>query len=235
MNSFISEITPPFLIKVGRRIKNALTGNSNKNSKYYRLEDNNKQELDIYWTDEMAAQLESWGKDHTWIEIECLLVNCKGRVLDIACGTGVNILAMNRFPNLEIYGFDISDFLIKKGIEKGIDPNRLKVYDGTKTGYSDNEFDYSYSIGSLEHFTEEGIDQFLRECSRYTKTASFHMIPISESGSDEGWIRTNQSYNNNSVEWWMKRFTKHFRQVHVINSGYKDEGVSLGRWFVCVK
>jgi len=203
--------------------------------RYYRPKDDTTQELDLYWTEDMANQLENWGKDHTWNEIECLLANCKGRVLDIACGTGVNIISMKRFSDLDIYGFDISDFLIGKAIKKGIDPTRLKVADATKTNYSDNEFDFSYSIGSLEHFTEEGIDLFLRECNRVTKVSSFHMIPVSQSNKNEGWLRTNQSFHNNSIEWWLQRYRKYFSRVYVISSGWQDTGISIGKWFVCVK
>jgi ubiquinone/menaquinone biosynthesis C-methylase UbiE len=233
MKKLIKLILPPFIF-LG--LKKLLRPNSNSSSpRFYKPKDDSKQELDIYWTEDMAYQLENWGKNHTWIEVECLFVNCSGKVLDIACGTGVNILSMAKFRKLEIHGFDISDFLIGKAIEKGIDKNLLKVYDATKTGYSDNEFDYSYSIGSLEHFTEEGIDQFLKEAARYTSKGSFHMIPTSESDKNEGWIRTNQSYHNNSIAWWLERYKKYFREVYVINSGWKDPGLSVGKWFVCFK
>ena len=232
MKEIVKQFVPPVVLKFLGAIKNP------KNKK----EDTgvqsgvaDGQELDVYWTEDMAFQLENWGKAHTWNEIECLLVNCKGKVLDIACGTGVNIVALKRFPNLNMHGFDISDFLIKKAIDKGIDPAKLRVEDGTKTSYGDGEFDYSYSIGSLEHFTEEGIEQFMAECSRYTSMASYHMLPTSESDKNDGWIRTNQSYFNNSVEWWLEKFQKHFKEVQVINSGYTHEGVSVGKWFICFK
>src|SRR4030095_15999252 len=180
MKRFLLLVTPPIIIVLARRIKKSFSSKTKK--KILRPEDSSKQELDIYWTNEMAEQLEYWGRDHAWNEIECLLVGCPpGKVLDIACGTGVNILALKKFSFLEIYGFDISDFLIKKAISKGISSDRLKVNDATNTDYQDNEFDYSYSIGSLEHFTESGIDLFLKECSRYTKKISFHMLPVSES------------------------------------------------------
>lgn len=235
MKRVIKLFCPPIIIKIYQKLFNSNNTKPASTSRFYKPGDTSKQELDIYWTEDMAYQLENWGKKHTWIEIECLLVNCSGKILDIACGTGVNIVAMSRFKDLEIYGFDISDFLIGKAKEKGIDPARLRVSDATKTDYKDGEFDYSYSIGSLEHFTEDGIDLFLKECSRYTSKASFHMIPVSEKNKDEGWLRTNQSFHNNSIEWWLKRYKKYFREVYVINSGYSDVGISVGRWFICVK
>ena len=46
------------------------------------------QALDVYWDPKMAAILETWGIGNAWNEIQLLLVNASGTVLDIACGTG---------------------------------------------------------------------------------------------------------------------------------------------------
>ena len=230
-SKIIRQICPPIIISAYKKFY-ALKFKS-KNPVYH--SDPGQQDLNVYWTPEMAEKLENWGKDHVWIEIECLMINCKGKVLDIACGTGVNLLALSRFPFLDLYGFDISELLISKAREKGIDDGRLQVNDATKTDYRNNEFDFSYSIGSLEHFTEDGIQLFLQECSRYTSKASFHMIPISENNLNNGWIKRDQSYFNNSVDWWLKKFNSCFSQVYVLNSGWKDPGTSVGKWFICYK
>jgi ubiquinone/menaquinone biosynthesis C-methylase UbiE len=229
----LRSVIPPIVLQWRHRLR-ASAGETN-GPRFSRPKDASSQELDLYWTEDMANQLESWGRNHTWNEIECLLANCSGKVLDIACGTGVNIVSLSKFERLEVHGFDISDFLIKKSLEKGIPAQRLKVMDATQTTYAADQFDYSYSIGSLEHFTEAGIEAFLKEASRYTSKASFHMVPTSQSDTDEGWLRTNQSFHNNSVAWWLKRYTRYFRTVYVINSGYKDEGLSVGKWFICFK
>ncbi len=136
-----------------------------------------EQDLAIYWNPQMAAGLESWGEGNAWLEIQCFMSLCRGRVLDIACGTGKVMAINSRFPQLELYGCDISDFLIGKAIERGVPTARLKVCDATATGYDDAQFQYAYSIGSLEHFTEPGIAGFLRECRRISTGASFHHIP----------------------------------------------------------
>ncbi len=230
MKKFIKLFCPPILLSIIRKFKRKA-----KQNKFISNPDSSNQDLDIYWTDDMANQLETWGIDNTWNEIECLLVKCKGKVLDIACGTGVNIKALERFEFLDLYGFDISDLLLQKARDKGIRNDKLKLADATKTDYSNDEFDYSYSIGSLEHFTEEGIELFLKECSRYTSKASFHMIPVSENNLNNGWIKRGQSYFNNSENWWLEKYQKHFSKVYVINSGWKDVEVSIGKWFVCFK
>ena len=118
-------------------------------------------------------------------------------------------------------------------MRKKFQKERLKVADATKTNYQEKEFDYSYSIGSLEHFTLEGIDEFMKQSSRVTKKVSFHMIPVSKSNLDEGWMKTVQSFFNNSEGWWYKKFYEHFSEVYVVPSKWEDK-ISNGRWFICV-
>jgi ubiquinone/menaquinone biosynthesis C-methylase UbiE len=103
--------------------------------------------------------------------------------------------------------------------------------------YPDNAFDYSYSIGSLEHFTEKGIEKFIAEAARVTKKHSMHMIPTSKSGKNDGWMTTSttiQTFYNNSDKWWLEKFSKSFKEVYILNSIWND-GISYGRWFVCKK
>jgi SAM-dependent methyltransferase len=192
------------------------------------------QELDVYWDPKMAALLETWGIGNAWNEIQLLLVNTRGTVLDIACGTGKVMTLLAPYRDLEVHGFDISDFLIGKAIERGIPRERLRIADATKTNYADDAFDYGYSIGSLEHFTEEGIVAFVAETHRIIGNASFHQIPTSRSGKNEGWIKTLQSYHNNSIDWWLQRFHSAYSTVHVFESAWNDK-ISVGKWFVCVK
>jgi ubiquinone/menaquinone biosynthesis C-methylase UbiE len=196
--------------------------------------DSSKQDLDLYWNEEFANQLENWGEDNAWNEIQLLLCNCNGKFLDIACGTGRTIEILSRYPQLDIYGFDISDVLLQRAEKRGISMNKLQRMDATKTNYENSSFDYSYSIGSLEHFTEIGINDFLKESARYTRVGSFHMIPVSRNNKNEGWIKTTQSYFNNSEEWWLEKFKSHFSKVYIINSKWEDR-LSYGRWFICYK
>ena len=193
-----------------------------------------QQDLGVYWSPGMAEALETWGAGNAWDEIQFLLVNLRGKVLDISCGTGKTIELLSPFTGIEVHGCDISDFLIRKAVERGIPPARLKVGDATSLDYEDDAFDYSYSIGSLEHFTEEGIGQFIQECRRVTRYASFHQLPVARSGTDKGWIKTVQSYFNNSVPWWLAKFRSHYDTVWVLDSRWSDD-ISVGKWFVCVK
>ena len=198
------------------------------------LEENKplKQDLDVYWTDEMAQILETWGIGHVWNEIQFLMGGCSGRVLDIACGTGKTMEILKDYSHIDLYGCDISDLLISKAKERGIAADKLVVCDATAMDYPDGFFDYAYTIGSLEHFTEEGIEKLLVETKRLAKKASFHMVPVSKSNKDEGWKKTFQSFHNNSVEWWVSKYSQSYGRVHVIDSGWSDH-MSIGKWFLC--
>jgi ubiquinone/menaquinone biosynthesis C-methylase UbiE len=196
--------------------------------------DPGKQDLDLYWDPEYSKILETWGEGNVWDEIQFLLVNCKGNILDVACGTGRTIEILSQVRDLTIYGCDISDLLINKAIERGINPQLLSVCDATKMNFSNDFFDYSYSIGSLEHFTEEGVSKCITECNRVTRYNSFHMLPVSRSGKNEGWMKTVQSFNNNSTNWWLEKFNKSFDTVYVLDSKWSDL-ISVGKWFICKK
>jgi ubiquinone/menaquinone biosynthesis C-methylase UbiE len=188
----------------------------------------------MYWDADFAAVLETWGEGNAWNEIQLLLTARSGKVLDIACGTGRTMEILSRFPTLELFGCDISDLLISKAVERGIPQASLRVCDATQLPYRDDEFKYAFSIGSLEHFTEDGIEKFLSECHRTVSDTSFHQHPTSRSGKNEGWRTSSQSYHNNSVDWWIEKYRRAYRSVHVLDSVWEDE-ISLGKWFVCEK
>ena len=190
------------------------------------------QDLDVYWDQEMAELLETWGEGNVWNEIQLIMSNARGTALDIACGTGKVIEMLKSVPDLEIHGCDISDMLINKALERHISADRLQICDATSLPYRTDDFDYSYSIGSLEHFTESGLEKAIAEAARVTKSNSFHMVPTARSGRDEGWMKTYQSFHNCSVAWWTTRFDPHFRSVKVLDASWNDQ-ISVGKWFLC--
>ena len=208
-------------IKIKQRLNNV---NSNPS----------KQDLKVYWSESFRDELDNWGSDNVWPEIKYLTQFFNGKILDICCGTGATINYLKINNNLDLYGFDISDFLIDGSKKFKIDHSKIKVADATNTQYNNNEFEYSYSIGSLEHFTEKGIDLFLKEASRITSKISLHQIPISRDPEFQGWLKLDQSYFNMSQEWWEEKFKKYFSKVEVVDSLWADP-ISLGKWFICYK
>jgi SAM-dependent methyltransferase len=224
MKELVRDLCPPVVWRALQSARSKVQPHQIKGS-------GDSQDLDLYWTPEMAQVLETWADGNAWLEVQFLMANCKGRVLDIACGTGKTMTLLDS-STLELYGCDISELLISKARERGLDEARLKVCDATQLPYQDDDFDYSYSIGSLEHFTEDGIGKFISEAARVSKVASFHMMPTSRSVRDEGWMKTYQSFHNNSPDWWVNRFRKEFKRVRVLDSNWNDR-ISVGKWFLC--
>mgnify|MGYP001443865740 CR=1 FL=1 len=229
MKTLIKKLLPPLITDILRIFKRQIKKNIIQINP-------SKQELDVYYSKEMSDILDTWGSRNTWIEIQHILQDKReSKILDIACGTGIvmQILKNNLSIN-NIYGCDISDFLIEKAEKKGIKKEKLKICDATKLPYNNDEFDYNYSIGSLEHFTKDGITKFLKESKRVTKISGYHLIPVSRSDNDEGWITNYQSYFNNSLKWWTDICKKEFNDILVLDSGWEDE-ISVGKWLILKK
>lgn len=219
------QVCPPILLPLAQRIYRASVGNRLVLGPH-------EQNLGVYWDAKMEEVLETWGEGNVWSEIQLAMAGRQGKVLDIACGTGKTMEVLAVEPGLELWGCDISDRLIDRAVSRGISRDRLHVGDATKLPYPDGFFDFSYSIGSIEHFTADGIAAMLAECRRVTRGIAFHTHPVALSGSDEGWITTAQSYFNNSVDWWLPKYQRSFQSVRVLSSRWSDPR-SEGKWFVC--
>jgi SAM-dependent methyltransferase len=230
LRTVVTQFLPPIVVRALKRTKRLLSGKA----KAVPSDSVGKQDLETYWDPGMADVLDHWGEGTVWNEIQMLLATCSGATLDIACGTGRTIQINSANGRLELHGCDISDLMIGKALERGIQKERLRVCDATKSGYADDQFEFGYSIGSLEHFTSDGIDQFVRETKRIIRQSSFHMVPVSRSGKDEGWLKTLQSFHNNSVAWWKSKFDAVYGDVRVLDSAWMDD-LSTGKWFVCRK
>ncbi|MBK9292953.1 MAG: class I SAM-dependent methyltransferase [Oligoflexia bacterium] len=231
INQIAKQVCPPVIWQGLKGAKRMVVQKINQ----YRTKEGT-QDLDPYWEEKMAQILEVWGEGNVWNEICMFMFQREGKVLDIACGTGKSSeILKNMYPKLDIYGCDISDLLIKKAVDRGFAKEKFVVCDATKMDvYTQDQFDYSFTIGSLEHFSLEGIDKLIAETKRIVKNTSFHMMPTSKSGKDEGWLKTYQSFYNNSPHWWVNHFKKHFNKVLVFDSKWEDD-ISVGKWFVTIK
>jgi SAM-dependent methyltransferase len=132
----IKELCPPILWNALKVIKQIYFKLFHNISRYQKISPD-QQDLGIYWDQDMAQMLDTWGIGNVWSEIQFLMVNCCGKILDIACGTGKTIELLRNYPNLDLYGCDISDFLINKALERGITSDHLMVCNAIKTNYSD--------------------------------------------------------------------------------------------------
>lgn len=231
INLLAKEMCPPLIWKGLKKAKRAVVQKMNQHRTF-----EGTQDLDPYWEEKMAQILEEWGEGNVWNEIGMFFLERQGKVLDIACGTGkASVILKDINPRLDLYGCDISDLLIGKAVTRGLTPEKFTVCDATDMkAYSENMFDYSFSIGSLEHFSSDGIEKLISETHRVVKYMSFHMMPTSRCGKNEGWLKTYQSFYNNTPDWWVGHFKKKFDQVLVFDSKWEDD-ISVGKWFVTIK
>ena len=207
-----------------------------KVKQYAKLSKGESQSLDVYWEDNyVETQAMSWGEGTVWNEIQYLLANAEGKVLDIACGPAPTMEIIEKTNiNIKAYGCDISDRLVNQAIDRGVSEDRIIIEDATNMSYEDGYFDYSFSIGSLEHFTEEGIDAFIDEAFRVTKIGSFHQVPTLMDGRVSGWVNLQQSFHNMPISWWKEKFERKFPYVKTLDSSWSDV-LSNGTWFICHK
>jgi ubiquinone/menaquinone biosynthesis C-methylase UbiE len=193
-----------------------------------------QQKLDVYSEQSFSDVLENWAVDSAWPEIQFLLSGRSGKTLDLACGSGRAHDFLKNQRSIAYYGCDIAKPLIERAVERGIPASNLMLGDATKLTYANDEFDYLFSIGSLEHFTVKGLESTLLECKRVCSGMNFHMVPVSKSGFNEGWVNAVQSYWNNSEAWWLQRFRAAFgEKVWTMPSRWQDRR-SRGVWFMCL-
>lgn len=91
------------------------------------------------------------------------------KVLDLGTGRGDLIEEIRKNPNyknLDIYGVDISENMIKKSISKGIDA-KFSVGDSENIKFNDGYFDLELCINSFHHY--ENIEKSVKEMSRVLK------------------------------------------------------------------
>jgi SAM-dependent methyltransferase len=230
MKKYLKLLLPPVIYLLIKKIYYFLILKKNKI-----FLSQNIQDTKIYDKKLTADILETWGRDTVWNEILMLINKKSGNILDLACGTGVNMIELQKInPDATIYGCDISNNLLTLAEKKGISKNFLQCIDATQINYQNNFFSYSYSIGSLEHFTENGIEEVIKRLKLNTSIASFHFVPISRKNKNEGWIKTFQTFHNNSVDWWLNKFNREFKKIEVLDSSWNDF-ISVGKWFLCFK
>lgn len=80
-------------------------------------------------------------------------LNKNAKILEIGCSGGPLIKLLNKEGFLNITGIDVSESGINLCKKRGID--NVKVMDGTKTFFDDNEFDLVIASDVLEHIKED--------------------------------------------------------------------------------
>ena len=96
-------------------------------------------------------------------------LNSNSKVLDVGCGKGFLLYEMKLLiPELQVKGFDISDYGIKNSHKK-IHSNLFVNKAENTFPYGDNEFDLVISLGVLHNLNLKKISKSLNEIKRVGK------------------------------------------------------------------
>ena len=103
--------------------------------------------------------------------IKTYRLNHKSKILDAGCGKGFLLYEMKLLkPELNIKGFDISSYAIKKSpkkIKSDIFMHDIK----SKFPFKNNEFDLVISLGTLHNLPIFDVKKTLKEIKRVSKSA----------------------------------------------------------------
>ena len=97
-------------------------------------------------------------------------VSQKLKILDVSCGTGellVSLVKKDKNQNLQLYGVDIAEKMLRKAREKLASSVRLQKADVHKLKFPEHSFDYVISTESFHHYSDQ--QKALQEMVRVAK------------------------------------------------------------------
>ena len=155
--------------------------------------------------------------------IEEFLKNKNGKVIDLGCGTGRNMIPN---PNIEYYGVDFSeghlnqakDYIQKNKVNARL--YKLQAYDLSK--FHDNYFDYGLFISTLHCLeTENQRLNALKEFYRVLKTSAMAFISVWNS-RDKRFKHVD--YHGDIYMSWLENNIPYMRSYYLYN---KEELIEL--------
>lgn len=95
------------------------------------------------------------------------------RVLDVACGNGMLLKLLSDKANIEVYGVDISENMIKEAVIK-YPYMKFSVTNSAELPFEDGVFDVVCVCAAFHHFTEPAA--FIAEAKRVLRQGGFIYI-----------------------------------------------------------
>ncbi|MDX8413371.1 MAG: methyltransferase domain-containing protein [Mariprofundales bacterium] len=131
------------------------------------------------------------------------------KILDIGCGKGFLLYEMSLLmPELDIYGIDISDYAIDHSKEEIKD--RLQVGNANNLPFTDNYFDFVFSITTLHNLHNYDLDKALREMERVGKDNKYMCVESYRNEKEKAnllyWQVTCEAFcTPEEWDWWFKQ------------------------------
>ena len=142
--------------------------------------------------------------------IKIYKIKNNSKILDIGCGKGFLLYEIkNILPEVEIVGFDISSYAIRKS-KKEIKKYLYKEDAKNKTKFKNKNFDLVISLGTLHNLQLNDLEKSIKEINRISKK-SFIMVESYRNTKElfnlQCWALTaNSFFSKNEWLWILKRF-----------------------------
>ena len=131
------------------------------------------------------------------------------KVLDIGCGKGFQLFELTQLlPGLDVWGIDISEYAISMGKEEI--KEKLQVCDCTTLPFSDDEFDFVFSINTMHNLFNYELEVALREMERVGKKSKYICVESYRNETEKTnllyWqVTCEQFCTPQEWEWWFQR------------------------------
>lgn len=147
----------------------------------------------------------------------------RGKLLDVACGSGYGTAHLADYLSLDLVGVDIDksaiDFAAKNYQRRGLN---FKLMDALNLTFKSGEFSYVVSFEILEHVTSP--EKFLKEIRRVLKKDGFLMIstPNKALASPAGRIKNPFHIKEFTKEEFERILRKYFKRVTIFGQYFNQ-------------
>ncbi|MEI6559665.1 MAG: class I SAM-dependent methyltransferase [Rhodospirillaceae bacterium] len=173
-----------------------------------------------YWDGDRRINYGGYRYDGRWAKVAKAMADHYGikagdRILDVGCGKGFLLYDFTQVvPGVEVHGIDISGYAIANAKEEVRD--RLQVCSAEALPFSDQHFDFVFSINTLHNLYCHQLDKSLREIQRVGKDRKYICVESYRTEEEKVnllyWQVTCEAFNTpDEWEWWFK------------NSGYTGD------------
>lgn len=150
------------------------------------------------WGDQMEEAILSYLKD----------VPKTSKIIDIGCGEGRGLIALQKLGFINLVGVDISEAKVDKVRKANIDGRTLDFH--SLVPFSDKQFDYLFCSHAIEHSIFPQL--VIKECTRISKNGLF-IVPIDNTPQPE-FGKSPHTSNFSTEEQWTCLFDQYCDRNH---------------------
>ena len=120
--------------------------------------------------------IEDWSKSYRWYLRGWLPTNSDASIIDLGCGEGHLLSALNKFGFTNCQGIDLREDAVAFCKKRGLDAEVCTVQDFFKN--SDKKYDVVFAIDVLEHLTLDQSLNLIEEVSKNLKPTGSFIVQV---------------------------------------------------------